>query len=190
MTFHEYILCYDRLDTLSDEDRSLYITILISLEELEGKYSVAIDIMKICVTLFADNIPASLLRSLFTSDEELSKTILLLEENNLIKRKVDGVGNFNLFIHRLVQDVLRKKVSQSDQMQCVLTKAAELVLSRTAPRACDDSKEFLSKNSAMLPFATSILSHYEEFEKNGFKNALDIEMGRHYCYHNINGVLI
>lgn len=48
--------------------------------------------MKICGYLYAEAIPTKIFESLFESEDELNKEILLLEDNNLIKRKIDNYG--------------------------------------------------------------------------------------------------
>jgi tetratricopeptide (TPR) repeat protein/uncharacterized protein YjbI with pentapeptide repeats len=168
LSFHDYLLCYDRIDSFStQEDRSLYVTTIISLEELEGKYSSAIDIMKIAGFLFADGIPMQIFQPLFSSEEELSKMILLLESSSLIKRKIDpSDGSWRLYIHRLVQDVMREKVRQSNQYEQILIKASQLIRSCMVPHISFDVKDTLSKNGTMLPFALSVISHYEAEASN------------------------
>lgn len=169
LSLREYLQCFHRLEKMSENDRSLYITIILSLEELEGKYSKAIDIMKICGYLYAEGIPIKIFQSLFESEEELNRSILILEDNNLIKRKIDSDGVWKIFIHRLVQDVMKEKVEKLCQTNNILIQASEFVFSCMASFTCYDTKELLTKNEAMLPYAMSLIHHYEALEKASFK---------------------
>lgn len=39
LSLREYLQCCERLGKMSESDRSFFITVILSLEELEGKYS-------------------------------------------------------------------------------------------------------------------------------------------------------
>jgi tetratricopeptide (TPR) repeat protein len=177
-------------DSLSEYE-NVSRTVSITLEGFDGQYAIATEVMKICGYLHADSIPVRTFSSLFESDRELLKIVILLEENKLIKVKLENGERF-LFIHRLVQNVMRDKVLQSSDEQRVMMLVSDLVHQQMAE--VDDNidiKEIKSKNTLMLHHAISVIQHYINVSATIDQDSkyvltlsvtrLHLDLGRLYC---------
>jgi hypothetical protein len=176
---------------LSAECENVYRTVSIILDGLNGQYAIATEVMKLCSYLHADSIPMRIFSSIFEYDRELLKIVILLEENKLIKLKSENGERF-LFVHRLVQNVMRDKVLQSSDEQRIMLLVIDQIHQQMAQVDHNiDTKEIPSKNTLMLHHAVSVITHYTKMAATMDIDSmriltlsvtrLHLDLGRLYC---------
>ena len=148
----QYLSLYHRSFEMFGSDKGGYATISIAMDCLAHRYPKAVEILQVCAFLYADNIPVNIFDALFSGDADgLKKALLLLQSRKLLTWQQDEV-----FIHRLVQEVVQAKLTDADKVR-VMTHAAEWLHGKAG--SSKDIKAVLAQSSKLLSHMLSIFAH-------------------------------
>ena len=169
----QYLSMYHRSVEVFGSDKGSYVTISIAMDSLVHRYPKAVELLQVCAFLYADNIPVNIFDALFPGDADgLKKALLLLQSRKLLTWQQGEV-----FIHRLVQEVIQAKLTAVDKVG-VMTRAAELLDAKAS--SSGDAKAVLTKNKPLLSHMLSILAHRAALQlmDSALSHKLDVSSAR------------
>lgn len=138
----------------------VYTTLSMAVDSLSSKYGKAVELLKLCAYLHADAIPEAIFYSLFESESERLKAIASLKTVSLISVAQGEDSRRVLYIHRLLQEVIKIKVADEDVR--LLLKVMELTREQMPN---DEDVLVRLTNKSMLQHAITVLANYEIITK-------------------------
>lgn len=136
---------------------TLYQALLLIIKELSN-WPKSIEILQICGYLHKDAIPDYIFDSLFASKSENGDMIAILSAYSLISIKVNADGSKLIYLHRLMQDVIKLAYGNSE-----ILKNGIILINKKMSSLTDgfDIHEIFQKNQPLEQHALSLIKHAE-----------------------------
>ncbi len=160
---------------------NIYTTLSMSLDTLTA-FPKAIEILKICAYLNADDIPEYLFNSMFASELEKNKNLAILKSYSLVTLKPQAI-----YIHRLLQEVIQAKFASQENE--ILLAAAKLLTTNmyNGAEGFGTADETFQQNAPLMNHANSLLQHAKNPVERSLQEYLaNLYQTCGYFYESIN----
>jgi hypothetical protein len=149
----------------TDYPDSVFATFDLALTAMAKRSAVAETLMELLAFFAPDSIPLNLVSKNIMTENERDEAVATLREISLLELRSSTRSASTVTVHRLLQEVMRARLSETGSQTRVAAEALRLV-SREAMRLSMErdcgyrnSVEAAARNALLLPHALAVLAH-------------------------------